>query len=116
METPLALRMDSCREGKGAVALSEDRGSDIWEVGCYLERFWVGFEGRSGGEKSADSLGERRGRFRKNLTRRNRNGGSRDRTSRLATLLSFSRGCDSLRVGRGGLGSHGGGGTPGGSK
>jgi len=72
----------------------------------------VGFEGGSGGERSADSLGERRGRFRKNLTQGNRNGGSRDMSSRLATLLSFSRGCDSLSVGGGGLGGHGGGGTP----
>jgi len=72
----------------------------------------VGFEGGSGGEESADSLGERRGRFRKNLTRRNRNGGSRGRTFRLTTLLSFTRGCGSLGIGGGGLGSHGGGGTP----
>ena len=80
-------------------------------MGCYFEHFWVGFEGGSGGEGSADTLGERRGRFRKNPTRRNRNGGSRDRTFRLTTLLSFSRGCGSLTVGGGGLGGHGGGGT-----
>ena len=59
----------------------------------------MGFEGDSGGEESADSLGERRGRFRKNLTRHNRKGGSRGRSLRLSTLLSLSRGCDSLRVG-----------------
>ena len=69
------------------------------------------FEVDSGGEKSADSLGERR-RFRKNLTRRNRNGASRVRTSHLTTLLSFRRGCNSLSVGGGGLGGHGGGGSP----
>jgi len=68
----------------------------------------MGFEGGSGGEESADSLGEGRGRFGKNLTQCNRNGGSRDRTLRLATLLSFSRGYSSLGVGGGGLEGHGG--------
>jgi len=68
----------------------------------------VGFEDGSGGEESADSLGERRGRFRKNLTRRNRNGGSQGRTFHLTTLLPFSRGCGSLGIGGGGLGGHGG--------
>jgi len=72
----------------------------------------VGFEGGCAGEKSADSLGERRGRLCKNLTRRNRNGGSRCRGLRLSTLLSLSRGCDSLSVGGGGFGGHGDGGTP----
>jgi len=72
----------------------------------------VGFEGSSQGEESAESLGERRGRFCKNLSRRNRNGGSRDRTIRLTTLLSFSRECGSLGIGGGALGGHGGGGTP----
>jgi len=72
----------------------------------------VGFEGGSGGEESADGLGERRGRFRKNLTRRDRNRGSRGSTLRLMTLLSFGRGCSSLGIGEGGLGGHGGGATP----
>jgi len=72
----------------------------------------VGFEGGCGGEKSAGCLGERRGRFRKKLTRRNRNGGSRGRGLRLSTLLSLSRGCDSLSIGGGGFGGHGVGGTP----
>jgi len=72
----------------------------------------VGFEDGSGDEESAYSLGERRGRFRKNLTQRNRNGGTGDRGLRLSTLLSPSRGCDSLSVGGGGLGGHGVGGTP----
>ena len=72
----------------------------------------MGFEGGSGGEESAYSLGERRGRFRTNLTLRNRNGGSRDRTLCLTTLLSFGRGCGSFSVGGGGLGDHGSGGTP----
>ena len=72
----------------------------------------MGFKGGSVGEESAESLGESRGVFRKNLTRRNRNGGSRDRTFRLKTLLSFSRGCGSLSIGGGGLGGHGSGGTP----
>jgi len=72
----------------------------------------VGFEGGSGGERSVDSLGERRGRFCKNLIRRNCNGGSRDRTLPLTTLLSLSRGRDSLSVGGGGLGGHGSGGSP----
>jgi len=72
----------------------------------------VGFEGGSGGEESAASLGDRRERFCKNLTRRNRNGGSRGRTFRLTTLLPFSRGCGSLGIGGGGLGVHGGGGSP----
>ena len=67
----------------------------------------MGFEGGSGGEKSAYSLGERRGRFRKNLPQRNRNGGSRDRSLRLSTLLSLSRGYDSLSIGWGRLGGHG---------
>jgi len=81
-------------------------------VGSYLERLWVGFEGDSGGEESADSLGERKGRFRKNLTRRNCNGGSQDSGLRLSTLLSLSRGCDSLSVGGGGFGGHVVGGLP----
>jgi len=81
-------------------------------MGYYLERFWVGFEGGSGGEESADSLGERRGRFHENLSRHNRNGGSSHRTLHLTTLLSFNRGCGSLGVGGGGLGGHGGGGLP----
>jgi len=81
-------------------------------MGYYFERFWVGFEGGSGGEESADRLGQRRGKCRKNLSRRNRNGGSRDRTFRLTTLLSFCRGCGSLGVCGGGLEGHGGGGTP----
>jgi len=72
----------------------------------------VGLEGGSRGEKSADSLGENRGRFRKNLTRRNRHRGTRARGLRLSTLLSLSRGCDSLSVGGGGFGGHGVGGTP----
>jgi len=72
----------------------------------------VGFEGGFGGEESADSFAERRGRFGKNGTRRNCKGGSRDSTLRLTTLLSFSRGCDSLSVGGGGLGGHGGVGSP----
>jgi len=72
----------------------------------------VEFEGGSGGEESANSLGERRGRFCKNLFRRNRNGGSRDRTLRLATLLSFGRGRGSLGIGGGRLRGHSGGGTP----
>jgi len=59
-----------------------------------------------------DGLRERMGRICQNLTRRNRNGGSRDRAFRLTTLLSFSRGCDSLSVGGGGLGGYGGGGSP----
>jgi len=99
-------------EGKGAVGLSENRGSDVREMGCYFERFRVGFEGGSGGEESADSLGEWRGRFLKKLTRRNRNRGSRGRTLRLTALLSFSRGHGSLGIGGGGLRGHGGGGTP----
>jgi len=62
--------VDSASEGKGkgAVGLSENRGSDVREVGHYLEYIGVGFEAGSGGEESAASLGERRGRFRKNLT------------------------------------------------
>ena len=72
----------------------------------------MGFDSGSGGEESADSLGERRGRFRKNLTRHNRNGGSRDRCLHLSTLLSLSRGCDSLSLGGGGFGGHGPGGSP----
>jgi len=67
----------------------------------------VGFEGGSRGKESADSLGERRGRFRKNLTRRNRTGGSRDRGLRLSTLLSLSRACDSFSIGGGGFDGHG---------
>ena len=98
--------------GKGAVGFSENRSSDVWEVGCYVERFWMRFEGGSGGEESADSLGERRGRFRKNLTRRNLNGGSRDSGLPLSTLLSLSRGCHSLSVSRGGFCGHGVGGMP----
>jgi len=81
-------------------------------MGCYFERLWVRFEGGSRSKESADGLGERRGTFRKSLTRRNRNGGSRDRALGLATLLSFSRGCDSWSVGGGGFGGHGGGGSP----
>ena len=57
------------------------------------------FEGGSEGEESVDSLGQGRRRLCKSLTRRNRKGGSRDRTSRLTTLLSFSRGCHSLGAG-----------------
>jgi len=76
----------------------------------------VRFEGGSGGEESAYSLGKGRGRFHKNLTRRNRNRGSRGWALRLRTLLSFSRGCGSLSIGGGGLGGHGGGGTPVGSR
>jgi len=72
----------------------------------------VWFESGSGGEESADSLGERRGTFRKSLTRPNCNGGSRDRGLRLSTLLSLSRGCDSLTVGGGGFCGHGVGGSP----
>jgi len=68
----------------------------------------VGFAGGSGAEESADGLGERRGTFRKNLTRSNRNGGSRERAFPPTTFLSFSRGCDSLSVGGGALGGHGG--------
>jgi len=79
-------------------------------MGCYFKRLWVGFEGGSGGEESADSLGKVRGRFDKNLTRRNRNRGSRGRTLCLTTLLSFGSGCGSLGIGGGGLGGHGGGG------
>ena len=86
-------------EGKGAVGLSENRGSDVREMGYYFEPLRVGFKRGSRGEESADGLGERRGRFGKNLTRRNRNGGSRDRAFRRTTLLSFSRGCDSLGIG-----------------
>ena len=71
----------------------------------------MGFEGGSGGEESADSLGERRGGFRKSLTRRNRNTGGRDKTFRLTTLLSFSMGWGSLGIDGGGLGGHGGGGS-----
>ena len=59
-----------------------------------------------------DSLGGTRGTFHKNLTRRKHNGGSRDRTSPLTTLLSFSRGCDTLSLGGGGLGGHGSRGSP----
>jgi len=81
-------------------------------MGCYLERLRVGFEGGSGSEKTADSLGERRGRFRKNLTQCNRNGGSRGRGLPLSTLLALSRRCDSVSVGGGGFGGHGVGGTP----
>ena len=106
--------VDRASEGvrKGAVGFSENRGSDVREMGCNFERFWVGFEGGSGGEESADSLGQERGRFHKNLTRRNGNGGSLSRTFRLTTLLSFSRWCGSLGIDGGGLGGHGGGGTP----
>ena len=66
-----ALVVDRASEGKreGAVSFSKDRGSDVWEMGCYFERFWVRFEGGSGGAEPADSLGEGRGRFHKNLTR-----------------------------------------------
>jgi len=81
-------------------------------MGSYLERLWVRFAGGSGDEKSADSLGKRRGRFRKNLIRHIRNGGSRGRGLRLSTLLTLSRGCDSLSVGGGAFGGHGVGGTP----
>jgi len=69
----------------------------------------VGFEGGSGGEESADSLGERRGRFHKNLSQRNHYGGSQGRTLRLTTILSFSWGRGSLGIGGGDLGGHGGG-------
>jgi len=103
-------------EGKGAVGFSEYRSSNVWEMGCYFERFRVGFKGGSGGEESADSLGERRGRFHKNLTRCNRNRGSRGRTLSLTTLLSLSRGWGSLGVGGGGLGGLNGGGTQSGSR
>jgi len=72
----------------------------------------VRFEGGSGGEESADGLGKGRGRFHKNLTRRNCNRGSRGRTFRLTTLLSLCRGCGSLVIGGGGFGRHGGRGTP----
>ena len=71
----------------------------------------MGFEGGSGGKESADGLGERRGRFRKNLTQRNRNGESRDRDFHLSTLLSLSRGWDSLSIDGGGFGGHSGGGV-----
>ena len=50
-------------EGKGAVALSQNRGSDVREMGCYFERLCVSFEGGSRGKESADGLGERRGDF-----------------------------------------------------
>ena len=63
----LVVNRASKGKGKGAIGLSEDRGSHVWEVGCNFERFWMGFEGSSGGEESADGLGERRGRFRENL-------------------------------------------------
>ena len=72
----------------------------------------MGFEVGSRREKSADSLGERRGRFHKNLTRHNHNGGSRGRGLRLSILLSLSRGCDSVSVGGGGFRGHTGGRTP----
>jgi len=84
-----ALVVDRASEGHGkaAVGLSENRGSNVREMCCYFERLWVGFEGASRGGESADSLGERRGRFHTNLTRHNRNGGSQDRAFRLTTLL-----------------------------
>ena len=72
----------------------------------------MGFDGGSGGEESAEGLGERGVRFRKNLTRRNRNRGSQGRAIRLATLLSFNRASDSLSIGGGGRGGHSGGGSP----
>ena len=52
----------------------------------------MGFEGGSGGKESEDSLREGRGRFRKNLTRGDRNGGSQDRDFLLQTVIPLSGG------------------------
>jgi len=98
-------------EGEGTIGLPENRGSDVREVGCNSVCFRMGFESGSGGKESVDSLREERGRFHKKLSRRNRNGGSRDRDFRL-TLLSLSRGRDSPSVCGGGLEDHCGGGKP----
>jgi len=109
---PLSLTVPVKERGREQLASLRTEGSDVREMGCYFEHLWVGFEGGSGGKESADSLGERRRRFHKNLTQCNRNGGSRGRALGLTSLLSFNRGCDSLSVGGGGLGGHSGGGSP----
>ena len=72
----------------------------------------MGIEGGSEGKESVNGLREGRGGFRKNLARRNRNGGSRDRDLHLLTFLSLSRRCHSLSIGGGGLGGQSGGRSP----
>jgi len=92
-----SLRTEAAMSGKWAAILS----ASGWASKVVLEA-----------KESADSLGERRGRFRKSLTRRNRNGGIWDRGLCLTTLLSLSKGCGSLSVGGGGLRGHAVGGSP----
>jgi len=88
---------------EGTIGLPENRGSEVREMGCNSECLQVGFESGSGGKESADSLGEGWGRFHKSLTRRNCNGGSRDKDFGLPSLPSLSREHDSLSVCGGGL-------------
>jgi len=81
-------------------------------MGCNFVRVRLGFDRGLGGKESTDSLGEGRGRFRKNITQYNRNGRSSDRDLDLPTLLALSGGRNSLSVRSGGLGGNSGGGPP----